>query len=323
MPLAGLEGSSPEAIADHTLRDVWDVYRKERILRPATIASYDQVVRRFEDDVGPIPLGTISRDHLFAWRSTVLERATPITWNTYRRTFRALWRYAIQLGWVEHYPLDRVGAAPVGKRRKKTVNQDLLARVLTVLSDDQSQRLQPRWFWRIVVLTFYYTGMRLRQLVNLRWQDVDWKRGAITLTQEGSKTRREWEIPLPPALAKELQVLWYETAKIVGHRRFGRRQVFDLGLHRGNTGYKPGELTWQQVNGYFRRLSNYMDEPISPHRLRHTCATEIARQPQPNIRALQHLLGHTSLSMTMEYIQPDLKQMYELVSHLPTPGEQQ
>ncbi|WP_254432160.1 site-specific integrase [Aquisalimonas sp. 2447] len=319
MPVDGMNGSRLTPRTGHTLSDIWEVYRTERLLNPSTVQSYEQIIRRFQKEFGDLPLRAIERKHLFHWRSEVLDRASPTTWNTYRRTFRALWRYALQLGWVTHDPLDRVGAAPPGDRRKKTVNQDLLKRVLAVLSDDEQPKLQPRWFWRLVILTLYYTGMRRRQLVSLRWQDIDWERGAILLTMEGSKTRREWEVPLAPELAAELRVLWQATAERVGHRRFGRRQVFDLGLHRGNTHYKPGELTREQVNGFFRRLSDYMDEPISPHRLRHTCATEIARRPNPNVRALQQLLGHTSLSMTMEYVQPDLDQMSDMVSRLPRP----
>jgi len=42
------------------------------------------------------------------------------------------------------HPLPRIGTAPAGDRRKKTVSQDLLTRVFAVLSDDEQTRLQPR-----------------------------------------------------------------------------------------------------------------------------------------------------------------------------------
>nr|WP_242464000.1 site-specific integrase [Halorhodospira halophila] len=58
---------------------------------------------------------------------------------------------------------------------------------------------------------------------------------------------------------------------------------------------------------------------VRGHRLRHTCASEIAAQPQPDLRGLQQLLGHSSLMTTMQYLEPDLGQLHRLVDSLPDP----
>lgn len=84
--------------------------------------------------------------------------------------------------------------------------------------------------------------------------------------------------------------------------------------------HKPGwGLTAEQVSGFFRRLSDELGDTITAHRLRHTCASEIAGQPQPDLRGLQQLLGHSSLVTTMQYLEPDLGQLHRLVNDLPDP----
>lgn len=302
-----------------TLDDLVQTYLRERILRPVTASRYQQVIRQFQSEMGVTTLDEIHRETLLEWRSQVLQRARATTWNYYRRHFRALWRYARDAEWVLHDPLDRVGAAPED-RRIKTVSRDLLDQAMDALDDGDNRCLEPRWFWRIVLLIFYYTGMRRRQLAALTWGDVCWEENILRLSVAGSKTHREWDIPIPEPLREPLRDLHDRTITTAGPRGLQGRQVFDLGLHRGQTRYRGDGIRVSQISGFFRKLGDVLGQRISPHRLRHTLGTEIGRQENPPLRALQHLLGHTNLSTTMQYVEPDMGQLRQLVDHLPEPG---
>ena len=72
-------------------------------------------------------------------------------------------------------------------------------------------------------------------------------------------------------------------------------------------------MTVDQVSCAFQRLSTSLQIRISPHRLRHTIATEAAPK---DIRALQELLGHTSVLTTMQYIHPDIDRMRSLLKEI-------
>ncbi|WP_018948368.1 site-specific integrase [Thioalkalivibrio sp. ALMg11] len=309
----------PAMETHRTLDDLVQIYLRERILRPDTAIRYQQVVRQFQNDMGVRTLDEIQRDTLLEWRSQVLQRARATTWNYYRRHFRAMWRFAMEAEWISHDPLERVDAAPED-RRIKTVSRDLLDQAIAALDDSENRCLEPRWFWLVVLLTFYYTGMRRRQLVALTWGDVCWNQNVLRLSVAGSKTHREWDIPVPAPLLEPLRELYDRTIALRGPRGLEHSQVFDLGLHRGEARYQGKGIRVEQVSGFFRKLSEVLGQPISPHRLRHTLGTEVGRQENPPLRALQHLLGHTNLSTTMQYVEPDMGQLRQLVDHLPQPG---
>ncbi len=84
------------------------------------------------------------------------------------------------------------------------------------------------WFWLTVVNTLRYTGMRLNQLLHLRLKDVCPEEKWIDLRAEGSKTHREWRIPVARQLQPQLQRLLDEAVRrgatpedyLFHHKRF-------------------------------------------------------------------------------------------------------
>lgn len=54
---------------------------------------------------------------------------------------------------------------------------------------------------------------------------------------------------------------------------------------------------------FFRRLSKECGFTVSPHRFRHTLATELMKSPERNLQLVKDLLGHRSVSTTMEYVE--------------------
>ncbi|PHM45536.1 recombinase XerD [Xenorhabdus miraniensis] len=63
----------------------------------------------------------------------------------------------------------------------------------------------------------------------------------------------------------------------------------------------------QHIRSFFYRLSKECDFAISPHRFRHTLATELMKAPDHNLQLVRSLLGHRSVATTMEYIDIDME----------------
>ncbi|STP92312.1 putative integrase [Enterobacter hormaechei] len=59
----------------------------------------------------------------------------------------------------------------------------------------------------------------------------------------------------------------------------------------------------QKIRSFFRRLSKECGFAVSPHRFRHTLATELMKAPERNLQLVKDLLGHRSVSTTMEYVE--------------------
>jgi site-specific recombinase XerD len=295
------------------LENLLDIYFIERLLSPASIETYKKVVSRWITETGTRELRALDRDEVIVWRNKILSRARPETWNKYRRHMRALVNYGIERGWTDKNPFSEVPPARTGMRLKKTVDVEIVRHALRILSDPQCERLQPTWFWAIVVRAIYYTGVRRRQIVEMLWDDVILDQAVWRIRAETCKNRREWFVPLNPVVVEDLRELHRRTSALLKKEPDKHDQVYNVTLFYDR--YFGPQMSGDQIGGFFQRLSAIAEARITPHRLRHTLATLLAASG--DIRTLQELLGHTNVSTTMGYIHPDIERMRGLISSLP------
>lgn len=128
-----------------------------------------------------------------------------------------------------------------------------------------------------------FTGSRLGEILALRWDDVDLKRGVITIRQR--KTRKPKSPPISGALRAVLASL-----------RPGVGQAYVFVRPDGAPFY---EVEIQRAFGVAKRLSGIRKE-LTPHSLRHTFASWLAIKGTP-LRTIQELLGHADIRMTIRY----------------------
>jgi integrase len=279
-------------------------YCREIVLRPASQEAYITVGRIFQRDTGIVSLSRVTRDVVIEWRHAVLDRTSIVTWNSYLGWMRNLFNLAVRRGWLAESPFREVRAIRAPTKRK-TVPKNLLGEALDRLQSDPAP-IRPGWFWAAAFKLLFYTGMRRRQLTTLRWWHIDFENGTILLVVEGSKTKLEWTIPIPLACLDDLLELRRRSEKSCT-TNLAMAQVFRVQLFDEN--YAGSELTPSQVSGAFSRLSEQLSGRISPHRLRHTMATELAQGRNPDLRSLQYILGHQSIATTMGYVQPEIVQV--------------
>jgi integrase len=294
-----------------TVSELVEDYLSERLPRPATCHMYREVAQRWVNDTGNDVVEWVSAEDVREWRDAVLARASAQTWNLYRRHLRALWNHAMRRKVCTSNPFADTAPARAPSLRKKTVDSIDLSTIITALRDrDQSKHnMRPAWFWAIVLKTFYYSGIRRRQLVELKWEDISFDEATIHLRAASSKTYREWFIPIAPPLLPELENLLLLTTARIRRAPRDEEQVFNVTLFHNR--FKGETMTVGQLSGAFERLSKALRIRITPHRLRHTMATELAAQK--DIRTLQQLLGHTDIHTTMQYVHPDIDRLRTLL----------
>ncbi|EFE96166.1 hypothetical protein HMPREF0758_2100 [Serratia odorifera DSM 4582] len=83
--------------------------------------------------------------------------------------------------------------------------------------------------------------------------------------------------------------------------------LFDVDRFKNPLGEVGPEPEIQPVRSFFTRLTKECGFKVTPHRFRHTLATEMMKSPDRNLAMVKNLLGHRSVSTTMEYIELDLK----------------
>lgn len=311
------------------VRELLDEVRKLSVWTAETEKTYkycvDVLCAEFEH--GEPDLDDISVDWLTGYRARCLARLSPVTFNSRRRHLSVLWKHAVKKKYVEENVFLAVKRAPVPEKTK-ALPKGVLQRYIEVLTVTRRtlkdgtviDMWPPQFFWLAVVLTFYHTGMRLRQLVGLKWKDIDWGVGSIRLRAETSKTRREWEVPIGKQLEPALLELRRRTIEVVGSN-IAERQVFCLPLFSPRT-FKHEVMTGDRVMKFFARFHAKQEQlsldPVrmTAHKLRHTTATQMLRGNRTPLKVVQRLLGHAHPSTTMGYQHPDLEDMRHAVDYL-------
>lgn len=92
----------------------------------------------------------------------------------------------------------------------------------------------------------------------------------------------------------------------------GEEQIFNV--NRFSAFRQGKQMNASQVTTCFNRMSLRLGFRITPHRFRHTLATDLMSFPDRNLHAVQQLLGHTDLRSTLQYISTDLGMLREVLN---------
>ncbi|ADP10377.1 integrase [Erwinia sp. Ejp617] len=301
-----------------TFDDVLIDYFFSKVLRPATEWSYRKVVKTFiefsEDDTLP---GNVTRLDVLKWRRHVLteQGSCKRTWNNKVAHMRAIFNHAIKYQLIANgdNPFRLVVVKPDIKC-KKTLTDEQIKKVYLVMErkimeeklgieDSRPNALKPAWFWMTVIDTLRYTGMRQNQLLHIRLCDVDLKEGVINLRPEGSKNHREHRVPVTDRLRARLEHLYFAAADKGAKPE---DQLFNINRFSFKKNVLSNNMDHPPMRAFFRRLSKECGCVISPHRFRHTIATDLMKRPERSLNDVQMLLGHSSLAVTLEYVEANI-----------------
>jgi integrase/recombinase XerC len=146
---------------------------------------------------------------------------------------------------------------------------------------------------------FYSTGIRVSELVGLNWSDVDFQLGIIRVFGKGSKERI---VPIGEVALRSLRNYSEEVRK-----RWKLSCKGDTPVFLNNRG---GRITTRSVARLVEKHLRAAGIPVNmgPHGLRHTFATHLLNSGA-DLRVIQELLGHASLSTTQRYTHLNLDQL--------------
>jgi integrase/recombinase XerC len=199
-------------------------------------------------------------------------------------TLKSYYKYLLRTGVVTENPMLKVSAPKVSKRLPVYVEEDKMQ----LLFDNIA--FEPGFGGlrdRLVLLLFYYTGMRLSELVQLRPGDVN--SNACTVKVLG-KRNKERLIPFTLSLKKEIAMYQSEKEKIEHDKN-----AFFV-LDDGKPVYH--KFVYRLVKKYLGSVTTLVKK--SPHVLRHTFATHMLNHGA-DINAIKEILGHSNLSATQIY----------------------
>jgi integrase/recombinase XerC len=149
---------------------------------------------------------------------------------------------------------------------------------------------------RAILELLYSTGIRVAELVSADLDDLDLASEMLRVVGKGNKQRL---VPVGrPALEAIRQYKPQRTKLILARLERGRK-VDDKALFLNNRG---GRLTTRSVERFVAKYGHRagLQQPVTPHALRHSYATHLLEMGA-DLRSVQELLGHASLSTTQKY----------------------
>ena len=157
---------------------------------------------------------------------------------------------------------------------------------------------------RAILELLYASGLRVSELTGLNRDDVDRKNLMLRVIGKGNKERI---IPYGAKAEEALGRYWPIRAKLLARSGKGAdgRAVF-----LNHTGRRMGNRSVARVVKKYVRLMN-VNWDLHPHSLRHAFATHLLADGA-DLRAIQELLGHSSLSTTQRYTHASIRQLMEV-----------
>ncbi|MEA2497810.1 MAG: integrase/recombinase XerD [Actinomycetota bacterium] len=272
--------------------------RFERGLSSNTIESYRrdlEMWRRFSgaEGIGETPTNDDLVEYLSRLRTGRPPAARALAPSSVARavvSLRSLYRFLAREGRIESDPTSKLSAPRQPRSLPKAIGLEEVTRLVELPSPDLLGRRD-----RGILEMLYGSGIRISELVSLDLDDVDLDEGSVLVRSgKGSKARR---VPLGRSAARAVGDYVHATRPELLKRSSG-------GSARGAVflNARGGRLTRQ---GCWKILKRYAEEAglgprVSPHTLRHSFATHML-DGGADIRVVQELLGHASLSTTQVY----------------------
>ena len=270
--------------------------RAERHVSPHTSRAYLSDVRQLLDAGGVAAPATVRADTIRHWLRELDGVADRTSIARKLAAVRGFFRFLVDTGRVRRDPT--IGIATPKTRRKLPVHLTLdeIDRLLVAPAADTLLGLRDRAFIEVL----YSAGIRVGELVGLDWERVDVDAAALRVLGKG---RKERVVPVGRPALRALAV--YRDACRAAGQEATRGAVF-----RNRRG---GRLTARSVARLLERhvLVSGTTAKATPHALRHTFATHLLGAGA-DLRAIQELLGHASLSTTQRYTHVDLRRLMEV-----------
>lgn len=210
-------------------------------------------------------------------------------------TYRSFFRYCNEYIGIQNNPMESIHSPKTGAKIPEFLFLSEIQEFLNTYDIENPVELRDKTMFTIM----YACGLRVSEVVNLKWDDVDMNEGIVHITGKGDKQRI---VPFFPGCRKLLADYkvryWNEKVK------------------EGNYVFLSHRGSQMSARGIQYVMQKHADEigfhmRLHPHMLRHSFATHLLDNGA-DIRIVQELLGHASLSTTQIYTHVSSKKLQEV-----------
>ena len=207
--------------------------------------------------------------------------------------------YLLLENYITVDPSELLDQPKVGRKLPEVLTIEEIDRLIDALdmSKNESHRN------KAIIETLYSCGLRVSELVNLRFSDLFFEEGFIRVIGKGNKERL---VPVSASVEKEISIYNDHIRRHQNIKKGDENVVF---LNR-----RGGKLTRVMIFTIIKDLAERisLQKTISPHTFRHSFATHLL-EGGANLRAIQEMLGHESITTTEIYTHLDQRYLKEAI----------
>ena len=296
---------------------IWESYRRgfdaflrlEKSLSANSVEAYrhdiEKLAAYLEDNniaVQPQEITLLHLQDFLKWlnQNTINERSQMRIISG----IRAFYKYLLLENLITDDPTQLLDLPRTGRKLPEFLSIDEIERLIAAidLSKPEGERN------KAIIETLYGCGLRVSELVNLKISNIYFNEGFMRITGKGDKER------LVPFSGKALKQINLYLHEIRSHISIKKGQEDILFLNR-----RGGRLTREMIFMIIKELAKIAGiyKTIGPHTLRHSFATHLV-EGGADLRAVQEMLGHASITTTEIYTHLDRSFLREnILEHHP------
>lgn len=207
--------------------------------------------------------------------------------------------YLLLENYITVDPSELLDQPKIGRKLPEVLTIEEIDRLIDALDMSKTESHRNK----AIIETLYSCGLRVSELVNLRFSDLFFEEGFIRVIGKGNKERL---VPVSASVEKEISIYNDHIRRHQNIKKGDENVVF---LNR-----RGGKLTRVMIFTIIKDLAERigLQKTISPHTFRHSFATHLL-EGGANLRAIQEMLGHESITTTEIYTHLDQRYLKEAI----------
>jgi integrase/recombinase XerC len=291
-------------VAWRRMQEAWvdefsEALSRARGASPHTVKAYLHDIRAFAIYLDGAGRNFATAEHatIRGWLGTLAVDHSPRTRARALASVRSFYRYLVRTGRLGSSPAAAVRSPKLPTTLPKVLPVDEVFALLAVPEKDRPLGLRDRALFELL----YGSGLRVSEACGLDLDHLDLRARSVRVLGKGRKERL---CPMNETCLAALRAWLERRGELLAKSRPGQDPAALFLNHRG------GRLTARSVA---RRLDQTvlrlaLQRKVSPHALRHSFATHLLAGGA-DVRCIQELLGHASLSTTQRYTQVSIEQL--------------
>lgn len=212
---------------------------------------------------------------------------------------KQFYAYLLLENYISVDPSELLDQPKVGKKLPEILSIEEIDQLIGAIDMSKTEAHRNK----AIIETLYSCGLRVSELVNLRFSDLFFEEGFVRVIGKGNKERL---VPVSSSVEKEISIYNNHIRRHQTIKKGDENVVF---LNR-----RGGKLTRVMIFTIIKDLAERigLQKTISPHTFRHSFATHLL-EGGANLRAIQEMLGHESITTTEIYTHLDQRYLKEAI----------